>query len=359
MYDVIIVGGGVAGAYLAARLPDLNVLLIEKDKKGTLKDSGIVSKEFLDLFDENLIKSEINRIEAFSPSGLSFTLHSREPFAYILKRETFGKYLRSMARKNAKIIYETVIGVDYFKDFVFVRTDKGTYESRMVVGADGANSIVRRSIGIESPMLSVGIMKKTRQKLQGNIDVFFNKHFSPDFFSWIIPQSDEYGLITAKRPAECMKLFENRMYLPGGATYAHLIPTGYVRSYAHRTLLVGDAAGQNKPLTGGGIMFGLKAAHYAAATLLESRDCFCKIHLAEYEKLWKKDFAWEIDKQFLARMFYSGLTNTQIDRIFKELGPEIEKLDGFDYDKFSGAWRKMPKIKMARLVLSLITDNLR
>ncbi len=358
MYDVIIVGGGIAGCQLASKLAGLNVLLIEKNKRVILKDSGIVSREFLDFFDERLIKSEIRRLDAFSPSGHSFTLNDREPFAYIIKRELFGKYLRSRARKNAKIIYETVIGIEYHQDFVSVRTEAGVYEAKVIVGADGANSLVRRAAGIESPFLSLGVMKKTKQKLHGNIDVFFNKYFSPDFFSWIIPQNDEYGLITAKRPAECMKLFRSRLYLPEGETHAHLIPTGYVRSYAHRTLLVGDAAGQNKPLTGGGIMFGLRAANHAATTLRECRDCFCRMHLSEYEKAWKRDFAWEIDKQFLARMFYRGLTNAQLDRIFTEIGPEIEKLSGFDYDKFSSAWIRMPKIKMARLFFSLVMENL-
>src|SRR3989338_3946811 len=108
MYDVIIVGGGIAGCYLASRLHGLNVLLIEKDKKVTLKDSGIVSADFLQFFSKAPIKTEIHRMDVFSPSGNSFTIYDNRPFAYILKREAFGSYLRKLASRNAEIIYAPV-----------------------------------------------------------------------------------------------------------------------------------------------------------------------------------------------------------------------------------------------------------
>src|SRR3989344_3298295 len=266
MYDIIIVGGGVAGCCLASKLSGLNVLLIEKNKKVMLKNSGIVSKDFLDFFDSRLVKDEIHRMDAISPGGRVFTLNTPTPFAYIIKRTLFSKYLRVNAKKNAKIVYENVLGVTY-GDCVTVHTTGGSFQGRIVIGADGTNSVVRRYAGIQRPFLYLGIMIKTLNKLDGDINVFFNKHFSPDFFSWIIPQNNEYGTISSVRPREYLKHFEKKMFLPGGQTFAYLIPAGYVRSYANMTMLVGDSCGQNKPLTGGGIMFGLKAASYAALAL--------------------------------------------------------------------------------------------
>lgn len=354
MYDVIIVGGGVAGCFLASKLNGLNVLLIEKNKRVTLKDSGIVSKDFLEIFDSSLVKDEIFKMEAVSPSGHTFTLGNSEPFAYILRRTLFTKHLRAVAKGNSKIIYENVLGVIYSDDHVTVHTTGGQYRAKVVVGADGANSIVRRYARIERPFLALGIMIKTANKMAGDISVFFNKHYSPDFFSWIIPQNDEYGTISSVRPKEYLNHFEKKLFLPGGETLAYLIPTGYVRSYANRTLLVGDACGQNKPLTGGGIMFGLKAAGYAAIALEDAfgRGRFDASCLKQYEILWKKDFAREIDKQFLVRMMYRRLSNRDIDKIFLELGPHMEKLNNFDYDKFSGSWVKLPKLKLMKLALS-------
>ena len=356
MFDVIIVGGGVAGCYLASKLKGLNVLLIEKNKKVLLKDSGIVSRDFLDFFDESLIKCGITRMDAISPGGHNFVLSNDEPFSYIIKRRSFSKYLRARANGNASIIYENVLGVVYGNDYVTVYTTGGSYQAKMVVGADGANSVVRRYARIARPRLSLGIMVKTKNKLDGNINVFFNKHYSPDFFSWIIPQNNEYGTISSIHPREYLNHFQKQQYLPEGDIFAYLIPTGYVRSYSHRMLLVGDACGQNKPLTGGGIMFGLKAASYAAFVIEEAfdKECFDTKHLKLYENLWKKDFAWEIDKQFLIRMLYRHLSNRNIDRLFLELGPDVEKLRNFDYDKFSRSWTKLPKIKMFRIAVSLM-----
>ncbi len=350
MYDIIIVGSGVAGSYLASKLSGLNLLLIEKDKNLVLKDSGIVSGSFLDFFD-GPIKKEVNRIDCFSPSGHRFTLHSREPFAYILKRETFSRQLRSAARKNARIVYGTVQKITYEKDFVTVDTDNNSYRAKLVVGADGAGSVVRVSAGIAHPKLSLGIMVKTKS-IDGHINVFFNKHYSPDFFSWIIPQNNEYGTITSIRPREYLEYFKREQYLQDGHLIAHLIPTGYVKSYSHRMMLVGDACGQNKPLTGGGIIFGLKAAGHAAEIL--SRGDFRTRKLAQYERAWKKDFGMEIRKQLLFRKIYRRLTNNQIDKIFLDVGPEIEKLDGFDYDKFTKSWIRMSKFRLFRAALAAV-----
>ena len=356
MYDVIIVGGGVAGCHLASKLAGLNVLLIEKNKKVLLKDSGIVSRDFLDFFDSRLLKCGITRMDALSPGGHKFTLNNSEPFAYIIKRVAFSRHLRARAARNAKIIYENVLGVKYSKECATVFTTGGRYEGKIVVGADGANSVVRRYAKIPRPFLSLGIMVKTANKLAGDISVFFNKFYSPDFFSWIIPQNDEYGTISSTRPREYLRHFEKEQYMPGGEIFAYLIPTGYVRSYADKTMLVGDACGQNKPLTGGGIMFGLKAAEYAAATIEAAfeKGRHDGKFLSRYERAWKKDFAWEIDKQFLARMLYRKLSNKNIDKIFLEMGPHIEKLSNFDYDKFSRSWIKLPKMKLLGTAISTI-----
>ncbi len=355
MYDVIIVGGGVAGTYLASKLGGLNVLLIEKNKNIILKDSGIVSRDFLGFFGEELVKDEINRMDAFSPSGRTFILNSRIPFSYIIKRKTFSRLLRTNAQKTSEIIYDNVLGVKVYRDRVHVRGVNDTYEGKMVVGADGANSVVRRYARIQRPMLSLGIMVKTKSKLEGNINVFFNKYYSPDFFSWIIPQNNEYGTISSVRPRTYLKHFQREQYLPNGEIYAYMIPTGYVRSYGDRMILVGDACGQNKPLTGGGIVFGLRAAAHAAETIREAflRNRLDGEFLKKYESRWKKDFGWEIDKQFLVRMFYRSLSNTDIERLFREMGPHMEVLEGFDYDKLSRSWVKLPKLKMLRLGISL------
>ena len=101
MYDVIIVGAGVGGSHLASKLKG-NVLVLEKDKKIKPKDSGIVSKNFLNFFGKEFIKDKISEMKVMSPSGNVIFLQNRnEPMAYIIKRESFAAHLHKIAKKHA------------------------------------------------------------------------------------------------------------------------------------------------------------------------------------------------------------------------------------------------------------------
>jgi flavin-dependent dehydrogenase len=356
MYDVIVVGAGVAGSYIASKL-DADVLVLEKDKDIFLKDSGIVSSSFKDFFNANLIQNNIKQMQFLSPSGIEFVLNADEPFAYLLKRRLFSFHLRKLARKNAKIRYETVRKINYLHNSVEVHTDSGVYESKLVVGTDGATSLVRKFMGVPSPTLYTGIFSRAKLPIESNqIKIYLNKYFSPDFFSWIIPQNSEYGITTAIRPYEYFEFFKNKLHLPEGEVYSALIPLGFTKSYANRIILVGDACGQAKPLSGGGIIFSLIASKHAINIINEacSKKRFDEEFLAEYESLWKKELGSEVRKQILARKIYRKLTNQDIDKLFRDFGPAIEKIEEFDYDRLTELWRKMPKWKLLKFFITNI-----
>ncbi len=360
MYDVIIVGGGVGGLFLASRLEGLDVLILERNKKITLRDSGIVSNQFKQFFKESkLIKNRINTMELFSQKE-SIILNTSKPFAYILKREEFTKHLRTLARKKAKIKYETVTDINYSKDGATVKTNSGEYKCKVVVGSDGCNSIVRQTAGISGPKIAIGIMIITKNNIGNNIKVFFNKHYSSDFFSWIIPQNNEYGIISGIRPKEYLDFFQQKEKLGTGKLYSYPIPVGFTRSVHNNMILIGDSCGQVKPLTGGGIMFSLRAALYASTTISKAfkENKFHENVLREYQTAWRKDFGVEIRKQLIFRNLYRWLSNTQIDSMFKDFKSTLEKLDYFDYDKFSTAWIKMPKSKLLKTAIVQTKDLL-
>lgn len=356
MYDVIIVGCGVAGGYLASQLKGLNVLVLEKDKKVILKDSGLVSTHFKDFF-RAPIKAKVKEMRAISPSGVTFTLSSGKPFAYILKRKKFSAGLRRLARQHADLKYEAVRKISYEDDFVNVLTPTGEYKSRLVVGCDGTFSIVRRSLGIKMPKMHPGIFVRTKKQLNTKqIDVHFNKYFSPEFFSWVIPQINEYGTITSIRPAECLNYFKKKLGLPDGKIYSSFIPVGYCRSFANRTLLIGDACGQVKPLTGGGIIFSLRAARHAAAVIKSASENrrFDAPFLSAYENRWKGELANEIRMQLIARKMYRRFTNRDIDDLFVRFGYDISRVHDFDYDELSTIANGLSKFEMLKYFLPRI-----
>jgi flavin-dependent dehydrogenase len=357
MHDVIIVGGGVAGSYLASIISKkYDVLLIEKNPKPVAKDSGIVSKRFFDIFPNDakrLVKHEIRRMDFTPPSAELFSLKSEDPFAFILEREMFSKFLAKSAAKRSEAVFEPAISAKIFPDHVSVKTPDNTYNAKIVVGCDGTSSVVRKAMNIETPRMAVGIMVKTRQKIEGEVNVFLNKYFSPDFFSWVIPQNYEYGLMTCIRPREYLDYFVKNMYLPPGSMHAHMIPYTYVRSYGTRSLLVGDSCGQNKPLTGGGIIFSLKAAQYACTMINDSLEYerYEPGFLRYYEHYWRKDLASEIKKQLFFRKIYRNLANKEIDTLAAKLGPRISEINNFDYDRLSTVLRHLPKWRVAGLML--------
>ncbi len=352
MYDAIIIGAGIAGSYLAQRLGDLDILVIEKERRIVPRDSGIVSTRFDTLFGRNLskkfIKKEITEMKLVSPNN-SFFLRSDKTFAYILEREDLLRHLR-----RVNIAYEAAKGITTPKDKVTVLTDKGEYESKLVVGADGANSVVKRALGIRQKKIFVGLMERTGKIKQSTISVHFNKHYSKEFFAWIIPENQEYGTISSIRAKKYLDAFRKDMQLPAGETHAYPIPINYTRSFGLRSLLLGDACGQVKPLTGGGIIFSMRAAAVAEKTIKEAlgKNRFDEALLSRYERAWKMEFGLEIKKQLIVRNIYSKLGNKDVDKIFKDFGSTIEKISDFDYDHFTKVWPQLPKAKLIRFAIT-------
>lgn len=352
MYDVIIIGAGMAGSYLASQLDGLNVLIIESTRKVKPRDSGIVSSRiFHFLHDRSLIKNRIKTMKLKS-QNIEITMHTDKPFSFILDREKTSVLMRRAARGNARIIYETAKEIIYENDSVRVITESGEYQSKIVVGADGANSIVRRTNFIKPPKMAAGIMCRCDILPGRDIEVYFNKYYSPDFFSWTIPQNDEYGLMTATRPRECFDYFKKKLNLPDGKMHAQLIPVGYTTSYADRTLLIGDACGHVKPMTGGGIVLSLMGAKYAADVIKSSflEERFDHIFLSQYEESWKREFSFELQKQMMFRKAYKYMTNRQIDNLFTIIKPTMERTTHFDYDRLSRIAIRLPKVKMIKFM---------
>ena len=99
------------------------------------------------------------------------------------------------------------------------------------------------------------------------------------------------------------------------------------RTYGERMIAVGDAAGQVKPTSGGGIYYGLLGAEIAAETLhraLAEDDLSAK-RLARYERAWRKKLGRELRTGYWARKLFERLSDRQIDRLF-----EIIKAGGID-----------------------------
>ncbi len=372
--DVVILGAGVAGSYLAHLLKDKGVdfVLIDKQNKhhDYKDDSGIVSTEFLSLMKDvnghatgkNVVRSRIKSMNIASASGNVISISSEKAFALLLNKQLLEENLHI----GLQIRLENVWKIDVFHDCAHVWTDKNDYKCKIVVGADGANSFVRHQLGLSCTNNVNGFLLRTKKRVDiigkdnDDIDVFLNKNYSKSFFAWDVPKNKEFGVIFSK--AEKKDTLTNLDNLKDSMGLSELesvtitsapIPIGFSKSYTERCLLVGDAASQTKPLTGGGIVFSMKCCKHALDVIDDALndDDYTENALSEYEKLWKNDIGKTMKQQMLFRKIYSGLTNKDIDNIFDIVRDDFEKIDFKDYDNPMELWKSLSSAKKLRLIL--------
>jgi len=119
------------------------------------------------------------------------------------------------------------------------------------------------------------------------------------------------------------------------------IPMGTLtRSYGDRLLVIGDAAGQVKPTTGGGICFGHIGARIAAGVLREAlgSDNLTAGQLSRYQKQWKAKMGKELSRGYWARWAYARLSDRQIEGIFNALDSNGMARTLLSSDNFSFDW---------------------
>ncbi|MBI2583437.1 MAG: NAD(P)-binding protein [Candidatus Aenigmarchaeota archaeon] len=351
--DIIVAGAGMVGCYIAKKLSDrgYSVTLLEKSK-AMKEDSGIVSKRFFRHVPKKFAMHRIDRMQFVSPSKKTFSLKGRT-FAWVVSRHEVNSHLRKQCKENTS--YERILSVNTGKNGAEVKTDENTYSCRLIVGCDGTFSTVRRQLGGKDPRIFFGMLTRTKMQ-KGSVQVHLNKHYSPDFFGWIIPQTGEWGIMSGTNAKEHFDYFGQKENLEKGEVHGYPIPMGLVQTSYERAMIVGEAAGQTKPLTGGGYVLGLECARHAIKTadLCMQQGNFGREFIVSSYDRWRMQFAGEIKLQLLARKIYRRMTNKQIDKIFDILGPHAERVEVKDYDLLSKTFMQMPKTAIIKAGLQAI-----
>jgi geranylgeranyl reductase family protein len=287
-YDVIIAGGGPAGATAAFFLGQAGrkVLVLEKEFLPRYKPcGGAVSAQVLEQFPfsfEPVIQSRVNAISyvlgdevvTIPVAGSSLRMVMREQFdAYLLE------HVQADIRQGAG-----VRSVDETSETVRVETVTGErIEADYLVAADGANSLIARSLGLRRKKTMAGAIEieaevpnETLLRFAENPIFIFGEILTG--YIWIFPKKDHLSIgIGGLKPksGELQSVLERVMQRFGipvqrQARHGHPVPI-YGQEEAlgsHRSLLVGDAAGLVDPFTGEGIRFAIKSGHLAAQAIL-------------------------------------------------------------------------------------------
>ena len=341
MNDVIVVGGGPVGSYVAKRLAGMGygVEVLEKGTKNNKKVccTGIIGKKCYQTFfaDKDIILKNGRSAVVYSPSGNVLHLKREEDQAYIIDRSDLDSKMASdaiaagaeyiencLVRKIA--IHKNCAEVEYVKDGKILKPCTKT-----VVMATGFGSRLLSEIGVgKSGYYTVGAQIEVKHRDIDEIEIYAGHNVAPGHFGWLVPLDSKralVGLMTRKTPGLYLKNFLSFLKDKGkidvngeSPSYRGITLQPPKRTYGERFVVVGDAAGQVKPLTGGGLYFGLIGAEIAVNNIdkaLTEND-FRADMLANYEKEWKSILGRDINICRLTHRLYTRLSDRQMDKIF-------------------------------------------
>ncbi len=305
-------GAGPVGSHLAKEfaLRDYRVLVLEKGEVGRpLKGTGHVSVDIFDHVpkDDDFVEKEI-RGGVFHNRFGSYSFRRDEVTSYVLDRPKFDRSLFQRAKESGvEEVREGFVNCKHKRGKVIVETEEGTYETKILAGCDGPTSDVRVSAEFEKPGLFLhGIFTKQIEVgpiEQDYVEVFLDA--SKDFFGWKVPRTEsfEYGLAVelGGDSRKALEEFADEENFHIADIHSGLIPIlPPEKTTKGRVFLCGDAAGQVKPFSGGGLIYGLTAAEIAA----EKIDPDDATTLSKYEAKWREELGDEIKFGNRIRKFY-------------------------------------------------------
>jgi geranylgeranyl reductase family protein len=321
MYDFVVVGAGPPGSRFARRVAEAghSVVVFEAGEVGEpLACSGHVSTDLWAFTGEGareaLLQNEIYgaRFHVRGPGSDDYPFYKESVVSNVIDRVGLDRHLADLAREAGADVRENhaVTAVEERAEHVevTVSTPDGTetVEARMVAGCDGPRSKVRTELGLSEPdELLHGVLGFDETADHEN---FVDVHLTaPRFFAWRIPRGEagvEYGL--AAPPGDDVRDRFDRLVSDYGADVTRrcsgAIPIGPPSTVtSRRGFLIGDAAAQTKPFTGGGILYGMTSADHAARTI----DPDDPATLADYETAWRDDLGTEIRLGSWVRRAYS------------------------------------------------------
>ncbi len=321
-FDAAIVGGGAAGSMLAWKLAEKGWKVIIFERRGEAGGKvcgGLVSHRVIKFSGTEAVMKEIKGARVVFPGGKELIIGGDKTHAYVLERDEFDREMMEKAM---------AAGAEYMK-FDVKRIKNGRIEGMenikfdYIVGADGAKSTIAKHYN----MGEVELIKAIQGYWDGGgrdddyVTIYFDNRISPGFFSWTIPDGEKLrvGLGSMKgKMKERLHMLEKRMGLEIKKARGGVIPVGMRKFYRENVALIGDAAGQVKATSGGG----LYAITVAASSLSETFPDFGK-----YRRKFMEKFGREIKKTLMARKIFLKMKNEDIDQIAEMLQKDVDMIN--------------------------------
>ena len=347
-WDVITIGGSVSGLLAAKGIAEagFTVQLLEEDLEIGIPErcDGLVSMKCLETIGiaptNRVIQNIIKRAILYSPSGLTIELDASRQRVLVLNRSQFDRELAKIASRSGVDIKvgNRVTNKIEKNGKVRVETKSNIQTAKWVVNAAGCLSLPDKN----------KILQAAKFEVIGNwfdrdrVEIYFNQMKSPGYFIWVIPiSSDSAKIGVAGNGVNQFKILDEFIASKGGAvvkkTAAQIVVGGPIDNFlSGRIVSVGDAAGQAKPTTGGGIYSGGVGGMLAGKYLGESLSSGDSFRIKEYERAWRNLFGKEFGLLLQVRRILERLDNDNIDKIFtavssSDILAKISSESDFDY----------------------------